>query len=52
MQSARITDLLEIFYGIGVMHLLVVEGEQGSGAATVRGLVSRTRIERRLNRPS
>ncbi len=52
MQSARIADLLEIFHGIGVMHLLVVEGEQGSGTATVRGLVSRTRIERRLNRLS
>jgi DeoR family transcriptional regulator, catabolite repression regulator len=48
MQSARIADLLEIFRGVGVMHLLVVEGE-GGGATVVRGLVSRARIERRLD---
>lgn len=52
MQSARVGDLLEIFHGIGVTHLLVVEGEQGGGGATVRGLVSRTRLERRLGRLS
>jgi len=49
MQSARIADLLEIFEGVGLMHLLVVEGEHGSGAAIVRGLISRARIARRLN---
>jgi CBS domain-containing protein len=48
MQSARVADLLEIFHGVGLMHLLVVEGEH-SGATIVRGLVSRARIERRLN---
>jgi DeoR family transcriptional regulator, catabolite repression regulator len=48
MQSARIADLLEIFQGVGVMHLLVVEGDDG-GATVVRGLVSRARLERRLN---
>lgn len=48
MQSARIADLLEIFHGVGVMHLLVVEGDNG-GATVVRGLVSRARLERRLN---
>lgn len=47
MQSARIADLMEIFHGVGVMHLLVVEG--GSGATVVRGLVSRARLDRRLN---
>ena len=52
MQSARVGDLLEIFQGIGVTHLLVVEGEHAGGVATVRGLVSRTRIERRLGRLS
>lgn len=48
MQSARIADLLEIFLGVGVMHLLVVEGESANGGALVRGLISRSRIERRL----
>ncbi|MEA3134936.1 MAG: hypothetical protein QOG17_2782 [Gammaproteobacteria bacterium] len=49
MQSARIADLLEIFHGVGLMHLLVVEGESSGGATIVRGLVSRARLERRLN---
>jgi CBS domain-containing protein len=48
MQSARIADLLEIFQGVGVMHLLVVEGEVGGGVPVVRGLISRARIESRL----
>lgn len=47
MQSARISDLLEIFEGVGLMHLLVVEGEHG-GSTIVRGLISRAQIERRL----
>ena len=49
MQSARIADLLEIFYGIGVMHLLVVEGDNNVGATVVRGIVCRARIEKRLD---
>jgi DeoR family transcriptional regulator, catabolite repression regulator len=49
VQSARIADLLEIFQGVGLMHLLVVEGEHGGGPTIVRGLISRARIERRLN---
>jgi len=49
MQSARIADLLEIFQGVGLMHLLVVEGEHGGGSTIVRGLISRARIDRRLN---
>lgn len=51
MQSASISDLLEIFQGVGVMHLLVVEGEGTCGASVVRGLISRTQIDRRLNFP-
>jgi CBS domain-containing protein len=47
VQTATIADLLEIFEGIGVMHLLVVEGDE-NGADVVRGLISRTRIERQL----
>lgn len=49
IQTARIADLLEIFEGVRLMHLLVVEGEHGSGAAVVRGLISRARINRRLS---
>lgn len=48
MQTARISDLLEIFAGIRVMHLLVLESD-GNGAEVVRGLISRSRIERRLS---
>jgi CBS domain-containing protein len=47
VQTARISDLLEIFAGMGVMHLLVVESDD-RGAEVVRGLISRSRIERHL----
>jgi CBS domain-containing protein len=49
VQTARIADLLEIFAGVGVMHLLVVESDE-RGAEVVRGLISRSRIERQLHR--
>jgi CBS domain-containing protein len=48
MQTARVRDLIEIFDGIGVSHLLVVEGDD-RGVPVVRGLISRARIERRLS---
>lgn len=48
MQSACVADLLEIFYGVGVMHLLVVEGGEPGTVPVVRGLISRARIESRL----
>jgi CBS domain-containing protein len=47
VQTARVSDLLEIFAGVGVMHLLVVESDE-RGAEVVRGLMSRSRIERQL----
>jgi CBS domain-containing protein len=47
VQTATIADMLEIFEGIGLMHLLVVESDE-NGADVVRGLISRTRIERHL----
>ena len=50
IQSSRIADLLEIFHGIGVMHLLVVEGRDGIGPTMVRGLVARARCEDRLTK--
>jgi len=48
VQTSKISDLLEIFEGIGVMHLLVVESDE-NGAEVVRGLISRSRIERQLH---
>ena len=48
VQTARVADLLEIFAGIGVMHLLVVESDE-NGAEVLRGLISRSRIERQLH---
>jgi CBS domain-containing protein len=47
IQTAKISDLLEIFDGIGVMHLLVVESDE-RGADVLRGLISRSQIERQL----
>jgi CBS domain-containing protein len=47
VQTATISDLLEIFSGVGVMHLLVVETD-ARGDEAVRGLISRSRIERQL----
>jgi CBS domain-containing protein len=47
LQTARISDVLEIFEGIGVMHLLVIESDE-RGAEVLRGLISRSRIERQL----
>ena len=48
VETARISDLLEIFAGVGVMHLLVVETD-AQGEEVVRGLISRSRIERQLH---
>jgi CBS domain-containing protein len=48
VQTARIADLIEIFEGMGVMYLLVVESDD-RGAEVVRGLISRSRIERHLH---
>jgi CBS domain-containing protein len=48
VQTARISDIVEIFEGVGVMHLLVVESDE-RGAEVVRGLISRSRVERHLH---
>jgi CBS domain-containing protein len=48
VQTSRVSDLMEIFDGIGVMHLLVVESGE-CGAEIVRGLISRSRIQRQLH---
>jgi CBS domain-containing protein len=47
LREAKVRDLLEIFEGANVHHLVVLETES-TERATVRGLVHRSRVERRL----
>lgn len=47
LRQARVCDLMEIFEGANVQHLVVLETES-TMRATVRGLVHRNRVERRL----
>ena len=46
LEQARVIDLLEILEGTGATHLVVVEST--SGSSSVRGLISRTQVQRRL----
>jgi CBS domain-containing protein len=48
LQQSSIRDLMDIFEGAGVDHLVVLES-QSALRARVRGLVHRSRVERRLN---
>ena len=48
VQESRVRDLLEIFEGANVHHLVVLESQSAQRAA-VRGLVHRSRVERRLH---
>jgi CBS domain-containing protein len=48
LRQAKVCDLLEIFEGANVHHLVVLETESAL-RATVRGLVHRSRVERRLH---
>jgi CBS domain-containing protein len=48
LRAAKVRDLMEIFEGANVHHLVVLETES-SQQATVRGLVHRSRVERRLH---
>jgi CBS domain-containing protein len=48
LQRSSIRDLMDIFEGAGVNHLVVLES-QSALRASVRGLVHRSRVERRLN---
>jgi CBS domain-containing protein len=50
MLASRVADLLEIFEGARVGHLVVLESESAT-RARVRGLVHRGRVERRLHPP-
>jgi CBS domain-containing protein len=47
LREAKVRDLLEIFEGANVHHLVVLETES-TERATVRGLVHRSRVERQL----
>jgi CBS domain-containing protein len=47
LQDSTIRDLMEIFEGASVHHLVVLESESAQ-RAQVRGLVHRSRVERRL----
>ena len=47
LRNATVRDLLEIFQGADVQHLVVLETES-TQRHTVRGLVHRSRVERRL----
>jgi CBS domain-containing protein len=49
LQDSRISDLIEIFEGSGVRYLVVLQTETCSWS-TVRGLINRQRLERRLRR--
>jgi CBS domain-containing protein len=49
LQEARVSDLLELFDSTARTHLIIVEHSEGS--ARVRGVVSRTRLQRQLERP-
>lgn len=47
LQDSRISDLVEIFEGTGVRHLIVLQSEI-SNLSTVRGWIHRERLERQL----
>jgi CBS domain-containing protein len=50
LRQARVEHLVQIFEGLGATHLVVVQSEPGGGMM-VRGLISRTRLERQLGNP-
>jgi predicted transcriptional regulator len=47
LQECRVRDLLEIFDGAGVDHLVVLEND-AVNASSVRGVIHRSRLERQL----
>lgn len=48
MQMASAGELFHVFEETGLTHLIVIERDRENSAAIVRGLVSRTRLERQL----
>lgn len=51
LQESRVADLLEIFEATGLHHLIVLQN-LAAKLSTVRGLIHRSRIERRLSVPT
>jgi CBS domain-containing protein len=47
LQECKVRDLLEIFDGAGVDHLVVLEND-ALNASSVRGVIHRSRLERQL----
>jgi len=50
LAEARVGDLIEIFDGSGVQHLVVLENHSATYSC-VRGLIHRERMERQLRSP-
>lgn len=48
LQSACVSELVRIFKETGLSHLVVIEPSHAESALVLRGLISRTRLERRL----
>jgi CBS domain-containing protein len=48
VQSAHIEDVLEAFRGTDSPYLIVLEAREDTTAGIVRGIISRTRLERQL----
>lgn len=50
LAEARVGDLVEIFDGTGVNHLVVLQ-THGAALSSVRGLIQRKRLQRQLSSP-
>jgi CBS domain-containing protein len=50
-QAARIEDVLEIFRSTDAPYLLVLEASTETAPGLLRGIISRTRLERQLGEP-
>jgi CBS domain-containing protein len=48
IQSARVGDLLEAFRGTDSPYLIVLEARNDATPGVLRGIISRTRLERQL----
>lgn len=48
IQAARIGDVLDIFLSTGAPYLIVLEASDEAAAGLLRGILSRTRLERQL----
>ena len=51
MASATVSNLIATLKDVSRNHLLVMQKGEGAGPARVRGIISRSQIERQLGRP-